>query len=111
MALQKDITLDIGLETKAYYKVDTISLDYKNKRFHISLSTYINKKARDDIKQPLLTKQYDANAGMGMFPLEYQNGKFDLYFSCAVMDIEGNTVKQAYAFLKTLDEFVGAEDI
>lgn len=111
MALQKDISLDIGLETKAYYKIDTISLDYNNKRFYISLNTYINKKARDDSKKPLVTKQYDALSEISMPPPNYQNGKFDLYFACDVMDQEGNAVKQAYTFLKTLNEFTGAEDI
>ncbi|KUO75720.1 MAG: hypothetical protein APF81_17745 [Desulfosporosinus sp. BRH_c37] len=111
MALQKEITLDIGLETTAYFKIDAINLDYKNKQFTISLNTYLNKKARDDNKQALTTKHYDAHSDKELVPPNHPSTNFDDYFSCSIMDKEGNVISQAYKFLKKLNEFEGCEDV
>lgn len=111
MALQKQIILDIGLETTAYFKIDAINLDYKNKQFIISLNTYLNKIARDENKQPIVIKYYNTHSDKNMAPPDSSSTNFDDYFSCAIMDNQGNAVSQAYKFLKTLDEFKYYEDI
>jgi len=90
MAITMDITTIHGLLVEdAYIKIISVK-GGKGSGFFISVNFYVDKASADASKVPLQKKTqylmaYDANA-------------------------EVNVIKQAYVYLKTLDEFAEAED-
>lgn len=111
MALQKAITTNTGIEAIAYFKMRNVDLDYSGKNFNLVVEVYFSKATRDEGKLPLDIKYYNPCSGLDAVPPGSQTAKFDQFFSCSVMDSNGNAVHQSYEFLKTLEEFQGAEDI
>ena len=90
-----NITLD-----EAYIRVDEIKIDSKS-RAAINYFVYQNEEER-------LNKA--SIAGRNKVILYGDN--YDFYFLDSVLEGQGVTpIKQAYKFLKTLDLFVGFEDI
>lgn len=111
MALQKTIETNNGINTTAYFRIEKINLDYVNKNFNIFVEVYFNKTIRESGKKPLFIQNYNMFSELEAIPLGIQIEKFDQFFSCSIMDTQGNVVHQAYEFLKSLNEFKDATDV
>lgn len=100
MALQKNITVENGL-TLSYHRINTI-LIHTNNQIIIEVASYLNSQERLKEKQLLANKENLNNIRMNIYiDTKYYNLSYDENFS----------VKQAYNYLKTLDEFNSSEDI
>ncbi len=89
MALQKTVTTNSSIEVQnAYLRIDDIG---GNKTIQkIALGVYVNKDKYNDGVSPVVTYYYS--------------------FQPSVDDSATNFIKQAYVYLKTLDEFKDATD-
>ena len=86
LIVKKELETGLVLE-EAYCKVEEINANKEKMSFHLSI--YLNKEARNNGKVPFQTK---------VFSCEHN------------LELEENSIKQAYKFLKTLDEFIGYND-
>lgn len=89
MALLKDIIQDDGVTT-SYHRILLLQSTI-NSHTSISVLSYINQEGR--LKDSVETKSYKRGI---TYETEY---------------VENMTIEEAYAYLKTLPEFEGAEDI
>lgn len=98
MALFKEIRESNGLTLK-YHRIAHITL-YINKCISINILSYSDEKARSEEKREPKYSPYKKN---------------EIYYSIRNIEIPYSdnalSVKEAYNYLKTLDEFKDAEDI
>lgn len=102
MAIKKTITSDNGIVTE-YHRIALISIDVNNQNT-ILIHSYLNEDGRQIEKDYAAGKYNSVEAGMMKFP--YVDAKY-----INVEYTEDMTVKNAYAYLKTLPQFEGATDI
>lgn len=86
LILKKELESGLILE-EAYCKVEEINANKEKMNFY--LSTYLNKEARDNNKAPLETRFYSCNHNVL---------------------VNKNSIRQAYMYLKSLEDFSEAID-
>lgn len=86
LILKKEMDTGLILEN-AYCKVEEVNTNKEKMNFYLGI--YLNKDARDNCKLPLETKLYTCGHDI---------------------KIEQNSIRQAYEYLKELDEFSNAID-
>lgn len=91
MALYKNIIQDDGVPT-SYHRI-LLLMKTINRHNSIAVLSYVDSSARDNEKESILMQPYCKNV---TYELPYD---------------EDMTVEEAYAYLKTLPQFKGAEDI
>lgn len=91
MALSKDILQEDGVTT-SYHRI-LFLMKTINRQNSISVLSYVNSASRDNEKELVLAQPYHKNV---TYELPYD---------------EAMTVADAYAYLKTLPQFEGAEDV
>lgn len=97
MALKKDITLNNGIVLN-YHRVVSVN-NITNQISIIEVASYINEEQRNKEKEWYETnRQNDMNV---FIDTKYYSKEYD----------ENLNVVNAYEYLKTLDEFIDAEDI
>lgn len=102
MAIKKTVTEPNGVVTK-YHRIALLSIDVNNQT-SILVHSYLDEDGRQietDYKAGLYN---DIDAGMMNFPYvqaTYHSTAYD----------ETMTIAKAYAYLKTLPQFAGAEDV
>ena len=102
MAIKKQITATNGIVTE-YHRVAMVKID-TNQQNTILIHSYLSEAGRQIEKDYAAGLYSDLEEGMMNWP--YVDAR---YINC---EYDGDmTVPAAYAFLKTLPEFEGAEDI
>lgn len=91
MALYKEIKQDDGVVT-SYHRVLFITKT-TNRQNSIAVLSYVNDECRNDEKEAVMAQPYQKS-------ITYETAYDD-----------SMTIKDAYAYLKTLPQFEGAEDI
>lgn len=91
MALKKDIRQGDGVIT-SYHRILHI-IQTVNRQTSIAVLSYVDELSRDDEKDAVVMQPYSKNV---TYELQYT---------------ENMTVENAYAYLKTLPQFEGAEDV
>lgn len=100
MALSKEIELDNGIVTK-YHRINSIQ-QMINKQTIIEVNSYISREKREEEIQAYTTAQEAGN-----FP--EMNVFIDADFITKEYE-DGESIEDAYNYLKTLDKFKGAKD-
>lgn len=102
MAIKIQVTADNGIITE-YHRIALMSIDV-NQQNTILVHSYLNEAGRQ------IEKDYAAglfsNIEEGMMKFPYVSAR---YINCAYD--ENMTISKAYEYLKTLPQFIGAEDI
>lgn len=102
MAIKKEVTQSNGVVTE-YHRIAMLKID-TNQQNTILVHSYISEAGRKIEKDYAAGLYKDIEEGFASFP--YVNAQ---YLNC---DYSGEmTVPKAYAYLKTLPQFAGAEDI
>lgn len=91
MALYKKIRMRDGVTT-SYHRILYLTKTI-NRQNSIAVLSYVDEQARDDEKEDVLEKPYRKGI---TYETDYD---------------EDMTIEDAYAYLKTLPEFEGAEDV
>lgn len=101
MALQKNLTLDNGINLpNGYIKVTLVNMA-TNQYVDISVEIFKDRAASDD-KRPSVVK----------FEHKCSSNVYHTYFSIDVMNQEGvNVIGQCYNYLKTLPFYSNATDV
>jgi len=100
MALNKIIQHQSGAYAN-YWKIKETNLNYVSKSGSIVIDGYVSQEARNENKTPLMSKEVLAT-----------NQDFETWFLPVNVDpLNINQVKNSYLFLKTTQDFLGAEDI
>lgn len=98
MALKKEIELENGIVTN-YHRIVSLNSIVNNQNI-IEVASYINQNKRKEEKE--YYDSDDENKSMNVFiDTRYYNTDYD----------ENMSVKTAYNYLKSLDEFKDAEDV
>ena len=98
MALRQIIQHATGTYSE-YWKVRSITINHTEKTGTIIVDGYVSQQARNDNKVPLDSRT---------IPIS----EYDTRFSPSITDaLNMNEVKASYLFLKTTQDFLGAEDI
>lgn len=100
MALSKDIELDNGVVTK-YHRINSIQ-QMINQQTIIEVNSYINREKREEEIQA-----YEIAHETGEFP--EMNVFIEAQFITKEYE-DGESIEDAYKYLKTLDKFKGAKD-
>jgi len=99
MALQKSVEQNNGIIV-TYHRVIQIYINQVSKNVSITVGSYLSKEIRDVNKSPVINKNYIL-----------ESSDFDTYFTDSVLlTADKSSVKQAYLYLKTLNEFSNAID-
>lgn len=102
MAIKKLVTADNGIVTE-YHRIALVTIDV-NQQNTILIHSYLSEAGRQIEKDYAAGKYNDVEEGMMKFP--YVDATY------VSTDYDGNmTIVSAYDFIKTLPQFVGAEDI
>ena len=102
MAIKISVTADNGVVTE-YHRIALLSIDVNNQNT-ILVHSYLNEDGRQIEKDYANGLYNDVEQGMMHFP--YVDAT---YFN---LDYDGTmSIKEAYAYIKTLPQFEGAEDI
>ena len=102
MAIKKQVTADNGVVTE-YHRIALLTIDI-NQQNTILVHSYLSEDGRQIEKDYAAGKYNDLEEGMMKFP--YVDAQ---YLNCGY---NGEmTIPKAYAYLKTLPQFEGAEDI
>lgn len=102
MAIKKEVTADNGIITE-YHRIALMSIDV-NQQNTILVNSYLSEDGRQIEKDYAAGLYDDLEEGMMKFPYvsaQYINCDYD----------ENMTISRAYEYLKTLPQFIGAEDI
>ena len=102
MAIKIKVTADNGVVTE-YHRVALLSIDVHNQNT-ILVHSYLNRDGRQVELDYAAGLYQDLEAGMMKFPYvdaQYIHIPYD----------ENMTVVRAYEYLKTLPQFIGAEDV
>lgn len=91
MALKKVIETLYGISV-GYHKVIITNVDWLNQKAHIEVVSYIDQEARESGKRAL-----------SAFALDYEGDGFDF-------SVDDNLVQKTYEKIKSLPEFIDAED-
>jgi hypothetical protein len=114
MALLKEIELNSGVIAK-YHNVDFHKKTADGGEIDVVVNSYLNKDARDSGKRPLLTKYYPIRPTFfrdSTTENVWEDGKIiETKEIPPVYQGNGNVEDIVYAFLKTLPQFEGAENI
>lgn len=102
MAIKKPVMESNGVVTE-YHRIALLSIDVNN-QIRMLVHSYLGKDGRQIEKDYAAGKYNDVDAGMMNFPYVQAT-----YHSIAYD--ENMTVAKAYAYLKTLPQFAGAEDV
>ena len=98
MALKKSIELENGIVTN-YHRIVSLN-SIVNSQCIVEVASYINQNKRNDEKE--YYESDEENKYMNVFiDTRYYNANYD----------ENMSVKTAYNYLKTLDEFKDSEDV
>jgi len=99
MALQIQKIFNNGVSAE-YWKVVKTNIDWLTQKANISVYCYIDKKTRDEGKEPICSKniQFEAVKDFG--------GKSEFQFL-----VTDNIIAKSYELLKKDDFFLGAKDI
>lgn len=98
MALKKSIELENGIVTN-YHRIVSLN-SIVNSQCIVEVASYINQNKRNDEKE--YYESDEENKSMNVFiDTRYYNTNYD----------ENMSVKTAYNYLKTLDEFKDSEDV
>jgi len=99
MALQQIIQHETGTYSQ-YWRVIKTNINHATKTAEIGVWGYVSEQARNENKQRLDERTFIVSSE-----------QFDEYFAPEVVDPQDiNHVKNAYLFVKTQQEFIGAED-
>ena len=100
MALQQIIQHETGTYSQ-YWRVVKTHINHANKTAEVCVWGYVSEQARNENKKQLDERNFTVSSE-----------QFDDYFAPTVIDPQDvNHVKNAYLFVKTQQEFIGAEDI
>ena len=102
MAIKKQVTASNGIVTE-YHRIAMVKID-TNQQNTILIHSYLSENGRQVEKDYAAGLYRDVEEGMMNWPYvdaQYLNCEYD----------ENMTVPNAYAYLKTLPQFEGAEDI
>ena len=102
MALKKTVRMQNGIATE-YHRIAMLKIDI-NQEITILINSYLSEDGRQVEKDYAEGKYKDVDEGLIPFPYynaEYLNAPYDSEM----------TIRKAYADLKTLPEFEGAEDV
>jgi len=93
--------------SSAYHRVTVLDLNYVSKSARVVVSIYVDSAARTAAKEPVAERRYRLReAAVDDMPT------FDSVFSDAELDaVDETPLANAYTFLKTLDEYSGAQDV
>lgn len=102
MALKKTAQMQNGIVTE-YHRIAMLKIDI-NQEITILINSYLSEDGRQVEKDYAEGKYKNVDDGLILFPYynaEYLNAPYDGEM----------TITKAYAYLKTLPEFEGAEDV
>lgn len=102
MALKKTVRMQNGIATE-YHRIAMLKIDI-NQEITILINSYLSEDGRQVEKDYAEGKYKNVDDGLIPFPyynVEYLNAPYDGEM----------TIAKAYAYLKTLPEFEGAEDV
>lgn len=87
--------------TAAYLRVQRVELIVApgSKAANVALAVYASQEARQSGKEPVTTAYWQCSGE-----------QYDQYFALATLDTS-NPVRQAYLWLKTLDQYSGYQDV
>lgn len=112
MALRKDITLSNGI-TLSYHRIDNVNI-MVNWDIYIDVVSYLSKKEKDKEQRYRDTQRKSINGEeLTLEDKEILKQGIQVYSNCKQYTIpysEDISVKTAYEYLKTLDDFKDAED-
>lgn len=99
--LKKSFTSRYGYHSVGVHKVRQVAVDEANKEGHVLIHSFSSKTAHDDECDPVRRKTYLLNGA-----------DFTLWLSDAkLLEVNKSPLFQAYAYLKTLEEFDGAMEV
>jgi hypothetical protein len=93
MALFKQIGTQYGIYA-SYWKITDVSLDSLSGTAHVVVSGYYDRDARDNLATPLKVLEYDVSAEL-----------VQQYFPSSL------DIAQVYEYVKTLGDFIFAENV
>ena len=115
MALQLDFTTDSNINiSNAYVIISSIRLNKIDKRAYIDVNFYQSKEDRLNNVKPIVIRNFTINdlyVPNSTIPQATEE-TYDKYFDIVeISKADTNSLKQAYKYLKTLNQFKDAIDV